>query len=153
MSARRSGLRFFADESLLGVGRVLEAARSDVVHPGHPFVLGIPLGTIDPIWMPIAARMNLVVLSRDYRIRTKPAELALLRAEGLRVLYIAGKQNLSTWGYLGRLVRRWNDIEHLLELRPAGPWFYNVLEDRLTEVRLDREKTTTWLLTSARDPR
>jgi len=44
-------------------------------------------------------------------MRTRPSEVALWKASGLRVFYIADKRDLSTWGNLERLVRRWEDIE------------------------------------------
>ena len=71
-----TGLRFFVDETSLGLGKALAIARHDVVHPGHPDLPSVPRGTLDPDWMPIVSAMGLVVISRDKRIRTKPAELA-----------------------------------------------------------------------------
>ncbi|AEH09397.1 hypothetical protein FsymDg_1966 [Candidatus Protofrankia datiscae] len=38
-----STIRFYADESALGVGRKPEAGRRDVVYPGHKFVPEFPL--------------------------------------------------------------------------------------------------------------
>jgi hypothetical protein len=136
MSADPDNLRFFADESALGVGKALAIARTDVVHTGHPLLPTVPYGTIDPVWMPVVARQNLVVLCRDARIRKKPAERALLYSEGLRVFWIAGTKDLSNWDNLVRLVRRWDDLERVMASRPSGPWFYAITETGVSELRV-----------------
>jgi hypothetical protein len=100
-----TGPRFFVDETSLGLGKALAIARHDVVHPGHPDLPSVPRGTLDPDWMPIVSAMGLVVISRDKRIRTKPAELAAFRECGLRVFWLAGKRDLSNWESLVLMVR------------------------------------------------
>jgi hypothetical protein len=136
MPADGASLRFFFDESALGVGKALEIARRDVVHAGHRLVPEVPLGTLDPVWIPAVADRGLVVIARDRRIKSKPAELALLRRHGLRVFWIAGKRDLSTWDNLVRLVRRWDDLEREIASRGAGPWFIAINEGSLTELKL-----------------
>lgn len=136
MPADPSQLRLFVDESALGLGKVLAMARRDVVHTGHPLVPEVPLGTVDPVWIPAVAARGLAVIARDKRIRTKPGELALLRQHGLRVFWIAGKRDLSTWDALTRLVRRWADIERALENKGAGPWFVAVNEANVREIQV-----------------
>lgn len=138
MAAVAELLRFFVDESALGLGKVLEIARRDVVYPGHRLLAEVPTGTLDPVWMPVVARRGLVVISRDRHIRTKPAELQAFRDHGLRAFWIAGKRDLSTWDALVRLVRRWDDIEEAIRVRGAGPWFYSVTEERVTEIEVGR---------------
>lgn len=135
MAAIAGALRFFVDESALGVAKALEIARHDVVHPGHRLIPDVPLGTLDPDWMPVVAQRGLVVISRDRRIRTKPAELEAFRAHGLRAFWIAGKRDLSTWDALVRLVRRWHELEEVIRLRGPGPWFYSVTDERVREIR------------------
>jgi hypothetical protein len=134
MPADPSQLRLFVDESALGLGKVLEMARRDVVHTGHPLVPEVPLGTVDPVWIPAVASRGLAVIARDKRIRTKPGELELLRQQGLRVFWIAGKRDLSTWDALSRLVRRWADIEDVLTEKGPGPWFVAVNEANVTDI-------------------
>jgi len=129
-------LRFFFDESVLGLGKAMAIARKDVVHTGHALVPEIPLGCEDVDWMPAVARRRLVVVARDKRIRTKPAELKALREHGLRVFWIAGKRDLSNWDALVRVVRRWQEIERLVSQRPDGPWFMAVMDGGLNELRV-----------------
>lgn len=134
MTADAQNLRFFVDESALGVGKALTISRRDVIHAGHPLIPEVPLGCLDPDWIPAVARRGLVVIARDRHIRTKPGELELLRTQGLRVFWIGGKRDLSTWDTLVRLVRRWRDIEKVMAARGSGPWFMSINDLNLTEI-------------------
>lgn len=127
-------LRLFADESALGVGKALAILRDDVVHAGHPLVPEVPLGTIDPEWMPAIARRGLVVICRDAKIRTKLGERALFYAEGLRAFWIGGVKDLSNWDNMIRLMRRWDEMEEVMHDRPTGPWFYQINATDLKEL-------------------
>jgi hypothetical protein len=131
-------LRFFCDESALGLGKALAAARQDVIHPGHGLIPEVPTGTLDPVWMPIVAKRGLIVIGRDKRIRTKPAELAAFHAHGLRAFWIAGKRDLSNWDALVRMVERWKEIEHIVATRDKGPWFMAINEVRIVEISFPR---------------
>ena len=137
MAADPASLRFFVDESLLGVGKALAYARKDVVHAGHPLVLpAASLGAKDTDWMPAVARLGLAVFTRDRHLRTRPGEVEVLRNHGLRVFFLAGRRDLSNWGYLVRLVKRWDDVENVMRLRGSGPWFYAVHDTRVAGVAL-----------------
>lgn len=120
MPADPANLRWFVDESALGLGKALAVARRDVVHAGHPLIPEVPLGALDTDWIPEVAARGLVAILRDKRIRTKPGEIALLRQHGLRVFWIAGKRDLATWDYLVRVVRRWDGMELALSTKGAG---------------------------------
>ena len=134
MAADPANLRFFCDESALGLGKALAAARRDVIHPGHGLIPEVPTGTLDPDWMPIVARRGLIVIARDKKIRTKPAELAAFKAHGLRAFWIGGKRDLSNWLALVRIVERWNDIERIVATRGEGPWFMAINEREILEI-------------------
>ena len=136
MAADPEYLRFFVDESLLGLGKALSFARRDVVHSGHGLVTDAPTGASDEQWIPAVAARGLVVIGRDKHLRTRPAEIALWKEHGLRVFEIAGKRDLQTWDYLSRLVRRWDDIEARLEHRGSTPWCFRVFDRSLKEVDL-----------------
>ncbi|MFC6705619.1 hypothetical protein [Flexivirga alba] len=63
---------YFADENTLGLGKLLQrSGRVDVRYPGHEDLPEIPLGTADLDWMPVVARLDFVVLTRDKHIRTR----------------------------------------------------------------------------------
>jgi hypothetical protein len=136
MAADAGSLRFFVDESLMGVGKALAYARRDVVHTGHPLIPGASTGALDTDWMPVVAARGLAVITRDRRLRTRPGEIAVLRAHDLRVFHLAGKRDLSNWDYLVRLVRRWDDMERVIASRGTGPWFMAVNERDVTELRV-----------------
>jgi hypothetical protein len=134
-------LAYFVDESLLGLGKVLASVRPDVVHPGHRLLPEIPIGTLDPDWIPIVSKRRLVVIIRDKRIRRKPAELALLHEHALRVFWITGKKDLNNWGYLERVIRHWKALELIVASRGPGPWFWGIDETRVSEIPFTRRRT------------
>ena len=127
-------LRWFVDESLMGVGKALSWARKDTVHSGHPQIAGAPAGAPDVEWMPVVATAGLVVIGRDKRIRTKPAEVATLRSHGLRVFYLTGPKDMQSWDYITVLVRRWDDMEARVQQRGPGPWFMSVTTSGVREL-------------------
>jgi len=134
MAAVAGELRFFADESALGVGKTLAVARRDVIYPGHPLIPEIPIGTLDPDWIPFVAARQWIVLARDRHIRTKPVERDLLRHHGLRVFWIAGKHDMGNWENLKLLIRWWDRIEDIIQTRGLGPWFYALGDTQIKEI-------------------
>jgi len=136
MAPDANDLRFFVDESLLGLGKALAYARKDVVHSGHPLVPDAPTGALDEEWIPAVASRNLIVIGRDRHMRTRPGEVALWKANSLRVFYIAGKRDLSNWEYMGRLIRRWSDIERAIHDGGSGPWFFHILDTKVKAVAI-----------------
>jgi len=134
MTAVASKLRFFVDETSLGVGKALAAARKDVIHVGHPLIPDVPFGALDIEWIPAVAARGLVLLSRDRHMRTNPAEREQLRAAGLRTFWVAGKKDLNSWDTLVRLVHRWGDIERIVLERGPGPWFMSINEHSVSEL-------------------
>jgi hypothetical protein len=87
---------YFTDENTLGLGKLLaRAGREDVVYPGHDALPEIPLGTTDLDWMPVIARRDLVVVTRDRRIRTRPAELRAYWEFGIRSVWLGAKQDMG----------------------------------------------------------
>jgi hypothetical protein len=136
VTADQHQVRFYVDESALGLGKALEAARKDTIHVGHKLIPECPFGILDPDWIPAVAARGLVVIGRDRRIKTKPQELERFREAGLRVFWIAGKRDMATWDWLTRLVRHWETIERTIEERGEGPWFYAVQDAAVREIVL-----------------
>jgi hypothetical protein len=118
--------RYFADETDLALGKALAIARADVVHPGHPQLPEVPLGTYDEDWLPIVGPKHLVVITRDAKIRRKPVEKAAWCTHGVRGFALTGKTSQSTWDSLRILARRWDEIEEIITERVVGPWMYSV---------------------------
>jgi PIN like domain len=137
VTADPESLRFYVDESALGIGKTLAAARKDTLHVGHALIPECPAGALDTEWIPAVSARDLVVLARDRHIRTRPGERRLLREAGLRVFWIAGKKDLSTWQWLERLVRQWDAMEEIIRTRGPGPWFQAINEHGISEIPLD----------------
>jgi hypothetical protein len=134
MTADRESLRFYVDESAVGLGKTLCAARNDTVHVGHHLIPECPFGTPDIEWMSVVADRGLVVLIRDKKIRTRPQEIERFREVGLRVFWPGGKRDLSTWGHLAMVVKHWPGIERIVANAGPGPWGYVMTNQTLTKV-------------------
>ncbi|MEX2195219.1 MAG: hypothetical protein WD844_08015 [Thermoleophilaceae bacterium] len=134
MTADPDALRFYADESALGLGKTLCAARKDTIYAGHPLIPECPLGAPDTVWMRAVADRGLVALVRDKRIRTRPLEIERFREVGLRVFWLGGKRDLATWGYLEQLVRHWGTIERIVNDEGPGPWGYVITKSSVEKL-------------------
>lgn len=114
---------YFTDENLLGLGKLLHrSGRTDVRYPGHERLLQVPLGTPDLDWMPIIAARRLVVLTRDRRIRTRPAELQAYTELGIRSVWLGGSQDLGPRDQLELFLRHEERLQREIVKRGAGPW-------------------------------
>jgi hypothetical protein len=71
------------------------SGRHDVLHPGHDDLPEVPLSTQDLEWMPVVAQRILIVITRDRRIRTRPAELRVCWEYGFRSVWIGAKRDLA----------------------------------------------------------
>jgi PIN like domain len=119
------GLKYFFDENLLPVAKAIAKVRSDIAYPGHPEITArIPRGAKDPDWLPMvgAADLDLVVVSHDKRIRTKPAEISAIRAHRVRCVVLTSTADLTSWDKLDFLVRRWDRMERHIKKCGVGPW-------------------------------
>lgn len=118
-------IRFFFDESLLGVGKAIAMVRPDSVYAGHPRCK-IDKGVLDIEWLPVAAREDWVVILRDKRIRYRPTERKMVANLDLRLFILTKSGNLGNWEQLKLLVRYWNRMEKVIQEHPNGPWIYTV---------------------------
>lgn len=119
----RSGPVYFTDENVLGLGKLLNGeGREDVLHPGHPALLEVPLGTLDLDWMPVIARLDLIVLTRDRRIRTRPAELNAYLELGIRSVWLGAKQDLGPRDQLAMFLEHEARLQREITKRGHGPW-------------------------------
>jgi PIN like domain len=62
-------VRFYVDQSAMGLGLALTAARKDTIHCGHPLIPECPEGVLDPDWIPAVAARGLIVIARDKKLR------------------------------------------------------------------------------------
>lgn len=82
----------------------------------------------DEEWLADAGRRNWVVLMKDDRIRTRPAERDALMAAGVRAFCLTNAQ-LRAADQTARFVTNINRI--IQRARKPGPYIYGVYEDRL----------------------
>lgn len=129
-------IRWYADESVLGFGKLLAKQRDDVAYPGHPAVPEVVPGALDTDWMPIVAMREWVVFHRDKRIRTRPAELRIFRSEGLKAIWFGGRKDLGTRDQLALALRHWPRMERERTRLGPGPWALNLVEGGLSEFPL-----------------
>lgn len=114
---------YFTDENLLGLGRLLrKEGRNDVVYPGHEELPEIGLGTSDLQWMPMVAKRGLVVLTRDRRIRTRPAELQLYFELGIRSVWLGAKQDVGPREQVEMFLKHEQRLQREIVKRGGGPW-------------------------------
>ncbi len=128
--------RFFVDENDLALGRSLAHARRDVLHPGHVRLPEVPFGTPDAVWLPIIGGLGLVVITRDKKIRSRPAEAELVIAAGVRGFVLTSAGDLSTWDTLSVLVRQWDALERHLTEHPGGPWLAALTSQGVRPLRI-----------------
>lgn len=114
---------YFTDENTLGLGKLLRrSGRDDVLYPGHEGLPEVTLGTPDLDWMPVIAKRGLVVLTRDRRIRTRPAELRAYRELGIRSVWLGAKQDLGPRQQLELFLAHEARLKREITKRGAGPW-------------------------------
>lgn len=115
--------QYFADENALGLAKILQrAGRSDILAPGHPDLPEVPLGTLDLDWMPVVGARGLIVVTRDRRIRTRPAELEAYRTHGIRSVWIGAKKDLRADEQAALFLRHEERLVREIIKRGAGPW-------------------------------
>lgn len=114
---------YFADENALGLGKLLRrSGRVDVLHPGLVDLPQVPLGTPDLEWMPVIGSRGYIVLTRDRRIRTRPAELDAYREHGIRSVWIGAKRDLRPDEQVELFLRHEQRLRReIIKLGP-GPW-------------------------------
>lgn len=114
---------FFTDENALGLGKLLRrSGRKDVVYPGHDELPEVPLGTTDIEWMPLVGNRGFIVVTRDRRIRTRPAELIAYREFGIRSVWIGAKKDLAPTDQFDMFVKHEDRLRREIVKRGPGPW-------------------------------
>lgn len=133
---RREGpFQYFFDESALGIGRVMAAARGDCTFTGGERA-SVRVGTDDVDWIPEVAAREWIVVGRDKKIRKRPAERAALIDFPLRKLVLTAAGQLSVWEQLRVLVAQWDRIEELS--REPPPWMCAVTKQGVRRIRYPR---------------
>lgn len=112
MPATTQQPRWFLDENSLGVALALQHVRGDITWPGAPDGL-VSSGATDATWLPIIGSADLVVLTRDKRIRTRPIEREALLDHDVRACFLTSGGNLDLFTQLrpmAALLGRYRDL-------------------------------------------
>lgn len=122
----------------MGLAKLLirDHDRNDVVFPGHQLLPEVPRGTQDLDWMPIVARMGWIALTRDRRIRSRPAELVVYREHGLCSVWIGGKQDHSPADLAAMFTRHETRLLRHATKLGAGPWALTMTPTGVRELRI-----------------
>lgn len=72
--------------------------------------------------MPVVADRGLVVLTRDRRIRTRPAELRAYHEHGIRSVWLGAKQDLGPRDQLALFTKHEARLRREVIKRGSGPW-------------------------------
>jgi PIN like domain len=89
---------------------------------------------LDDEWLPVIAAHHLVVITRDQRIRYRPAERLLWVRHGVRGFVLTGRKSQSTADSLAVLEQHWTSIEAIIAAKTAGPWMYAMTVSGLREI-------------------
>ena len=81
---------------------------------------GLALGKLDDDWLPIVGSHRLVVITRDRRIRYRPAERMAWVRYAVRGFVLTGKRSQSTSASLALLEAHWRRIESWLPPSQRG---------------------------------
>ncbi|MGH8899974.1 MAG: hypothetical protein ACRDZ4_23790 [Egibacteraceae bacterium] len=127
-------VRYYIDADTLGLAKILAAPRIDVTYPGDPGatikrhkrpVCPVTSTAVpDDQWIPIVARAGWSIITRDQRIRSRPAEIAAITAYRAKVFAITSNERLNNWHQLEIVMCQWRRIEQLGE--QDGPFVYSV---------------------------
>lgn len=136
-SGSLDGVAYFADENVLGLAKLMtRGGRTDVVHPGHPSMPEVPLGTPDSAWMKRVSELDLMVISRDRRFRTRPAELAIYRELGIRSVWLGAKRDLGPADQLAMFLEHEERLGREVRKRGPGPWALAMSPSGIRPIRL-----------------
>lgn len=137
-------IRFYFDEDVLGLARVVAQLRPDCTFPGDPgadmfkrrrAACPIAPGTKDTVWLPRVTELGWLIITRDYAIHRNLAERQAVRQSGARMIALSGEDARTKWGQLELLMMRWRRIEELVSA--PGPFIYRASRSRFDRISLD----------------
>jgi len=130
---RPANVRFYFDEDVLGVAKVVAALRPEITYPGDPGAVVnkrerprclITSGVTDPHWIPVVAAQGWLIVTRDSAIQRRRAEIAAVRENDARMVALAGADAGGKWEQLEVLMINWRRIQAWAE--EPGPFIYSV---------------------------
>ncbi len=114
-------MKFFFDNNLgTNLANGFRAFGEDVVHLVDEFHQNAD----DTQWLPIIGQRGWVLVTKDRRIRYRPAEIAAYRSNRIGGFVLSGK-NVNGWAIIQQLVRNWPRMKELVE-KTRAPFLYRV---------------------------
>ena len=114
-------MRFFVDNNLSPkLARGMAAFGEDVTHLQDHY----PADAKDTDWLPRIGRDEWILLTRDNRVRFKPAELGAIKQHRVGAFFLGGKER-SRWDLIQQVVRNWSRMNELAE-KTARPFAFRV---------------------------
>ena len=126
--------RFFVDENDLALGKLLATRHHDVVFPGHPALPEVLRGSPDDVWLPVIGAKQLIVITRDQRIRYRAAEKLMWVRHGVRGFVLTGRKSQSTADSCSSATLPGSKLPSAT--RTGGPWMYAVTDSGFREILL-----------------
>ena len=127
------------------MAHTLVAIRTDVTYPtfegserGGRLLPPCPITSTDmpdEEWIPVVARENWTIISRDQAIQRRTAEKAAVRQHGAKMFAIAAPGQLRSWDLLRLTLRHWDVIEASCD--QDGPFIYRLTMTNAELVPLD----------------
>lgn len=136
-----AAVRFYFDADILGLAKVACALRSDCTHPGDPGAeihgrarpaCEVVPAARDVDWIPVTARNDWLVITRDSRIQEHVAEIRSVLDHGARMVALTGDGPRTVWSQLQLVMTQWPTLERLSEA--AGPFVYSLTRTSLRHV-------------------
>lgn len=135
-------VRFYADADILGVGKLLAGLRNDLTFPGdqgatihkraRPPCAITTTRTIDSVWLPIVCKQQLLILTRDGKIRQHRAEISAVIENRGRMVALSSDDATNVWAQLEVIMTQWRRIEDLVDL--PGPFIYTATRSSLVKI-------------------
>lgn len=130
-----SSVSWFVDENNLFLARRLAEHTSDpVFYPGHAGLAAVPRGTTDEQWLTVIGALGLVVITRDTRIRYRPAEKLQWLQAGVRGFVLTAGGNLKIAEQIEIIENHWQLMRRHAVEEPDGPWLYSITRAGLRRI-------------------
>ena len=123
--------RYFTDENTLGLGKLMQRSGEAMSYAPGTMTFRRYRSAMEPV----VAQRNLLVITRDRRIRTRPAELRVYWEYGIRSVFGA-KRDLAPRDQLELFLQHEERRRRAIIKYGAGPWALAMSPSGLRPLRL-----------------
>lgn len=145
MTRRAAEGRIYVDADIKGLGLILAALRNDVTYPGDPGAEihkrqrpAWPItnaAVLDVDWIPVVARREWLIITRDNAIIENRNEIAAVRENNAKMVALNRLDAKTKWGQLEVFMTQWRRIERLIGRR--GPFIVRASRTAMTPISID----------------